>query len=121
MPTNRNRLSPPQVNVYVTNAGQKLVNLDKKLDWNRAFKAYLKKLDKIKPVISCGDFNCAHEEIDLANPKTNHKTAGFTPEERSGKLADFITRCSQSDALRPILLVGCSSNALSRILLVRCS
>ena len=69
----------------MTNAGSKLVNLDKKRDWNRAFKAYLTNLDKKKPVISCGDFNCAHQEIDLANPKTNQKTAGFTPEERAGK------------------------------------
>jgi len=71
------------VNVYATNAGRNgCPNLSKKRDWSEAFRKYLIKLDKKKPVIACGDFNCAHTEIDLENPKTNTKSAGFTPEER---------------------------------------
>ncbi|XP_043274445.1 exodeoxyribonuclease isoform X2 [Venturia canescens] len=72
------------VNVYVPNAGNKLVTMPKKLKWNEAFKAFILKLDKEKPVIICGDLNVAHQEIDLKNPKTNTKNAGFTPEEREG-------------------------------------
>ncbi|XP_041779005.1 DNA-(apurinic or apyrimidinic site) endonuclease-like isoform X2 [Anopheles merus] len=70
--------------VYVPNAGRKLVNLPKRLRWNEKFHQYLRDLDAKKPVILCGDMNVAHEEIDLANPKTNKKNAGFTPEEREG-------------------------------------
>lgn len=77
------------VNVYVPNAGQKLVTLPKRLKWNDAFKAYIKELDKSKPVIICGDMNVAHQEIDLKNPKTNTKNAGFTKEERDG-MTDFL-------------------------------
>ena len=53
------------------------------MKWEDDFKAYLKKLEEKKPVIMCGDLNVAHEEIDLKNPKTNRKNAGFTDEERS--------------------------------------
>lgn len=77
------------INVYVPNAGQKLVTLPKRLKWNDAFKAYVKELDKSKPVIICGDMNVAHQEIDLKNPKTNTKNAGFTKEERDG-MTDFL-------------------------------
>lgn len=77
------------VNVYVPNAGRKLVTLPKRLAWNRAFKTYIKELDEKKPVILCGDMNVAHAEIDLANPKTNTKNAGFTKEERDG-FTDFL-------------------------------
>ncbi|XP_055641949.1 recombination repair protein 1 [Toxorhynchites rutilus septentrionalis] len=70
--------------VYVPNAGRKLVTLPKRLRWNEKFHQYLKDLDSKKPVIICGDMNVAHEEIDLANPKTNKKNAGFTQEERDG-------------------------------------
>ncbi|XP_072754121.1 exodeoxyribonuclease [Anoplolepis gracilipes] len=70
------------VNVYVPNAGQKLVTLPKRLEWNKVFKKYIEELDKKKPVIICGDMNVAHQEIDLKNPKTNTKNAGFTKEER---------------------------------------
>jgi len=70
------------VNVYTTNAGRGLPRLQDKRDWSEAFRKYLIKLDKKKPVIACGDLNCAHTEIDLANPKSNKKSAGFTPEER---------------------------------------
>ncbi|XP_034238795.1 DNA-(apurinic or apyrimidinic site) lyase-like isoform X2 [Thrips palmi] len=72
------------VNTYVPNAGNGLKTLPRRLEWDPAFRAYLKKLDEKKPVILCGDLNVAHSEIDLANPKTNQKTAGFTPQEREG-------------------------------------
>jgi len=77
------------INVYVPNAGQKLVTMPKRLKWNEAFKAHVEKLDKQKPVIVCGDLNVAHQEIDLTNPKTNTKNAGFTKEERDG-MTDFL-------------------------------
>ncbi|KAF7389168.1 hypothetical protein HZH66_010305 [Vespula vulgaris] len=77
------------LNVYVPNAGAKLVTLPKRLEWNEKFKLYVKELDKKKPVIICGDMNVAHQEIDLTNPKTNTKNAGFTKEERDG-MTDFL-------------------------------
>lgn len=77
------------INVYVPNSGSKLVNLQKRLDWNMAFKEHVLKLDNKKPVIICGDMNVAHEEIDLTNPKTNTKNAGFSPEEREG-MTEFL-------------------------------
>lgn len=77
------------INVYVPNSGQKLVTLPKRLQWNEVFKAYVKKLDEKKPVIICGDMNVAHQEIDLTNPKTNMKNAGFTKEEREG-MTNFL-------------------------------
>lgn len=66
------------------NAGQRLKTLPKRLEWDKAFRNYLKELDAKKPVILCGDLNVAHNEIDLANPTTNTKNAGFTKEERDG-------------------------------------
>uniref|UniRef100_A0A6A7FQ54 DNA-(apurinic or apyrimidinic site) endonuclease n=2 Tax=Hirondellea gigas TaxID=1518452 RepID=A0A6A7FQ54_9CRUS len=72
------------VTAYVPNAGRKLVTLDKRMDWDPKFLKHLHDLDALKPVIMCGDLNVAHLEIDLANPKGNHKNAGFTKEERSG-------------------------------------
>ncbi|XP_018323973.1 DNA-(apurinic or apyrimidinic site) lyase isoform X2 [Agrilus planipennis] len=75
--------------VYVPNAGRKLVTLPKRLEWNESFKNYIKDLDKKKPVIICGDMNVAHNEIDIANPKSNTKNAGFTKEEREG-MTDFL-------------------------------
>lgn len=73
------------VNVYVPNAQRGLERLDYRAkEWDRDFLAYLKSLEKRKPVIACGDFNVAHKEIDLANPKANAGNAGFTPEERAG-------------------------------------
>ncbi|XP_066142672.1 exodeoxyribonuclease isoform X2 [Euwallacea fornicatus] len=77
------------VNVYVPNAGRGLVTLPKRLDWNKSFKNFITKLDQKKPVILCGDMNVAHNEIDLKNPKTNKKNAGFTQEERDG-MTDFL-------------------------------
>ncbi|CAO1384447.1 unnamed protein product [Diamesa tonsa] len=70
--------------VYAVNAGRGLTTIDKKMKWNTMFDKYVQDLDKRKAVIIAGDMNCAHEEIDLANPKTNKKSAGFTPEEREG-------------------------------------
>jgi len=72
------------VTAYVTNAGKKLVNLDKRMRWDLMFRGHVQKLDAKKPVIICGDMNVAHNEIDLKNPKTNKKNAGFTQEERDG-------------------------------------
>lgn len=67
---------------YIPNSGRKLVRLAYRQDFNRVFHQYLKDLEKSKPVIWCGDLNVSHQSIDLANPKTNTKTAGFTKEER---------------------------------------
>lgn len=73
------------VNVYTPNSkrGLERLNLREKL-WDPTFLKYLKKLEQTKPVIVCGDFNAAHEEIDIARPKTNHHSAGFTDQERQG-------------------------------------
>lgn len=68
--------------VYTPNSQNELARLDYRMDWEAAFLAYLKELEKTKPVIFCGDLNVAHQEIDLKNPKTNHHNAGFTDEER---------------------------------------
>ncbi|MBQ6510781.1 exodeoxyribonuclease III [Candidatus Saccharibacteria bacterium] len=73
------------VNVYTPNSKPDLSRLKtRELLWDPAFLNYLKELEKEKPVITCGDFNAAHEEIDIARPKTNHHSAGFTDEERQG-------------------------------------
>ncbi|MBR3319065.1 exodeoxyribonuclease III [Candidatus Saccharibacteria bacterium] len=73
------------VNVYTPNSKRDLSRLKLRHDeWDPEFKEYLKELEKAKPVITCGDYNCAHEEIDLARPKQNHRNAGFTDEERQG-------------------------------------
>lgn len=71
------------VTVYTPNSQNELKRLDYRMKWEDDFREYLKKLDKIKPVIVCGDLNVAHKEIDLKNPKTNRKNAGFTDEERN--------------------------------------
>ncbi|MEE3384452.1 MAG: exodeoxyribonuclease III [Prevotella sp.] len=70
------------VTVYTPNSQDGLKRLDYRMKWEDDFQAYLKGLDEKKPVIVCGDMNVAHEEIDLKNPKTNRKNAGFTDEER---------------------------------------
>ena len=70
------------VTVYTPNSQNELARLDYRMTWEDAFLAYLKGLEKTKPVIVCGDMNVAHKEIDLKNPKTNRKNAGFTDEER---------------------------------------
>ncbi|MDK2866318.1 MAG: exodeoxyribonuclease [Clostridiales bacterium] len=71
------------VNVYTPNSKRDLLRLDYRMTWEDAFLAYLKKLEETKPVIVCGDLNVAHREIDLKNPKTNRRNAGFTDEERN--------------------------------------
>lgn len=71
------------VNVYVPNSQNELKRLDYRMRWEDDFRAYLKNLEEVKPVVVCGDFNVAHKEIDLKNPKNNRKNAGFTDEERA--------------------------------------
>lgn len=70
------------VTCYTPNSQNELKRLDYRMEWEDAFRHYLKELDKKKPVILCGDLNVAHQEIDLKNWKTNQKNAGFTPQER---------------------------------------
>lgn len=70
--------------VYTPNAGNELVRLEDRQVWDRLYADYLSGLDKDKPVVATGDFNVAHKEIDLANPETNRRSAGFTDEEREG-------------------------------------
>lgn len=72
------------VNVYVPNSKRELLRLPYRQEWDRAFLGYLKKLNRKKPLIFCGDFNVAHTELDLAHPKANVHHHGFTPEERAG-------------------------------------
>ena len=72
------------VNVYVPNAQRSLARLPYRQEWDRDFLGYLKKLERHKPVIFCGDLNVSHKEIDLKNFKANKKNAGFTIEERAG-------------------------------------
>ena len=71
------------VTVYVPNSQDELRRLDYRMTWEDAFLAYIKRLEAKKPVIFCGDLNVAHQEIDLKNPKTNRRNAGFTDEERA--------------------------------------
>lgn len=70
--------------VYTPNAGNELNRLDLRMIWDDKYRSYLKSLDMKKPIIACGDFNVAHKEIDLKHPDNNHKSAGFTDEEREG-------------------------------------
>ena len=78
------------VNVYTPNSQQELARLPYRMQWEDAFRDYLKTLDQKKPLIVCGDMNVAHEEIDLKNPKTNRKNAGFTDEERQ-KMTELLS------------------------------
>ena len=77
------------VTVYTPNAQRELTRLDYRMEWEDAFRAYVKALDEKKPVVICGDLNVAHEEIDLKNPKPNRGNAGFTDEERQ-KLTELL-------------------------------
>ena len=77
------------VNCYTPNSQRELTRLDYRMKWEDDFRIFLKKLNKNKPVILCGDLNVAHEEIDLKNPKSNHGNAGFTDEERN-KMTDLL-------------------------------
>ena len=72
------------INVYTPNAQRELARLDYRMEWDKEFLKLLKRLNKTRPVIFCGDTNVAHEEIDLKNPKQNRRNAGFTDEEREG-------------------------------------
>ena len=78
------------VNVYVPNSQNELKRLDYRMQWEDDFRTYLTGLDAVKPVVVCGDLNVAHTEIDLKNPKTNTKNAGFTPEERA-KMTELLS------------------------------
>lgn len=86
------------VNVYTPNAQRELLRLDYRQLWDKAFLRYLRKLEKTKPVAFGGDLNVAHTEIDLANPKSNQKNAGFTPQERAG--FDRIVKAGFIDTFR---------------------
>lgn len=77
------------VTCYTPNSQNELKRLDYRMQWEDDFKAYLKSLEKTKPVILCGDLNVAHKEIDLKNPKTNRMNAGFTDEERA-KMTELL-------------------------------
>ena len=77
------------VTCYTPNSQNELKRLDYRMKWENDFKVYLKNLEKTKPVIMCGDLNVAHKEIDLKNPKTNRKNAGFTDEERE-KMTELL-------------------------------
>ena len=88
------------VTVYTPNAQRELARLDYRMRWDKAFLSYIKKLDESKPVIFCGDLNCAHQEIDLANPKSNRRNAGFTDEERSA--LDRIQAAGFMDSFREL-------------------
>ena len=77
------------VNVYTPNSQREITRLDYSITWEDEFRSYLQQLDKDKPVILCGDLNVAHKEIDLKNPKTNRRNAGFTDEER-GKMTELL-------------------------------
>jgi exodeoxyribonuclease III len=70
------------VNVYTPNAQAELARIDYRLTWDRALQNYIRELEQTKPVLLCGDLNCAHKEIDLANPKSNRKNPGFSDGER---------------------------------------
>lgn len=77
------------ITVYTPNSKSELERLDYRMIWEDDFRSYLKKLEENKPVIVCGDLNVAHTEIDLKNPKTNTKNAGFTKEERD-KMTELL-------------------------------
>ncbi|MBR2453234.1 MAG: exodeoxyribonuclease III [Clostridia bacterium] len=78
------------VTCYTPNSQNELKRLSYRMEWEDAFRAFLKELDKKKPVILCGDLNVAHNEIDLKNPKTNRRNAGFTDEERA-KMTELLS------------------------------
>ncbi len=86
------------VNVYVPNSKRELTRLEYRQQWDRDFLKYLRKLERTKPVVFCGDFNVAHTEIDLARPKQNVGTHGFTAEERAG--FDAFVRAGFLDTFR---------------------
>jgi len=79
------------VTVYTPNSQNELARLDYRMEWEDDFQAYIAKLDQVKPVIVCGDLNVAHTEIDLKNPSSNRKNAGFSDEERA-KFTQFLSK-----------------------------
>ena len=79
------------ITVYTPNSQNELQRLDYRMKWEDDFLSYIKALDEKKPVIYCGDLNVAHNEIDLKNPKSNHKNAGFTDQER-GKISNVLSQ-----------------------------
>jgi exodeoxyribonuclease-3 len=86
------------ITVYTPNAQHGLARLDYRLTWDRDFLAFVKDLEQTKPVIFCGDLNVAHQEIDLARPKANHKNPGFSPQERAS--FDHIVSANFTDSFR---------------------
>lgn len=89
------------ITVYVPNSGSELLRLDYRQTWDQAFLSYLKNLEKVKPVIVCGDFNVAHKAIDLARPKANYnKSAGYMQEEIDGM--DAFTSNGLVDTFRAL-------------------
>ncbi|WP_404306789.1 exodeoxyribonuclease III [Neorhodopirellula lusitana] len=86
------------VNVYTPNSQRELARLDYRQQWDIDFLDYVRKLNRRKPVIFCGDLNCSHQEIDLANPKSNRKNAGFTDQERAA--VDQIVSAGFVDSFR---------------------
>ncbi|MBQ9363237.1 MAG: exodeoxyribonuclease III [Bacteroidaceae bacterium] len=78
------------ITVYTPNSQDGLRRLGNRMTWDDAFRQYLVQLDRVKPVLVCGDMNVAHQEIDIKNPKTNHHNAGFTDEERQ-KFTELLT------------------------------
>ena len=83
---------------YTPNSQDELKRLAYRMEWEDALREYLCELDRVKPVVYCGDLNVAHEEIDLKNPKTNHFNPGFTDEER-GKMTELLS-CGFADSFR---------------------
>lgn len=88
------------ITVYTPNSQDGLRRLDYRMTWDDDFRKYLNDLDKKKPVIVCGDMNVAHEEIDLKNPKSNRRNAGFTDEERE-KFTELLS-CGYIDTFRDL-------------------
>ena len=88
------------VNCYTPNSGRELARLEYRMEWEEAFRGYLKELDSKKPLVVCGDLNVAHKEIDLKNPKSNRKNAGFTDEERSK--IDALLNSGFTDTFRKV-------------------
>ena len=86
------------VTCYTPNAQRELARIDHRLQWDEAFRNYLVQLDKIKPVVICGDLNVAHKEIDLKNPSANRGNAGFSDEERES--FEKLLECGFTDSFR---------------------
>jgi exodeoxyribonuclease-3 len=92
------------VNVYTPNSRRDLSRLEYRQEWDRTFLRFLRRLERRKPVVFCGDINVAHEEIDLARPRENRGTHGFTDEERAGFSA--ILRAGYLDSFRTLTPEG---------------